>query len=170
MTRRARVSALAAFCLLVGGCLPPQGPPLPVPGGAFRFAPLAAHLSRSAPDPAGSGTIAAPDTLLMTASWTPPAEDGRGPIDSLRIRFVGIFNDTAYTFRLPFPVTQGRSHVIPATAYSGASATFDVWAEATTYRAGMTVGPVRSAVVQIVLLGAAPPPVGGFTFTATKRP
>lgn len=120
-----------------------------------------------------SGGASAADTLIMSAQWTNSMDDGRGPADSLRVRFVGILNDTSYIFKpAPFPTSQTRRHVIPEDAYVGSSnaATYDVFAQVTTYRRKRNSVPLTSVVVPIVLLDAAPLPVTGLTFSAVKKP
>lgn len=111
------------------------------------------------------------DTLEMTATWSNPADDGQGPLDSIKVRLVGIFSDSSVVYTPPFPVRRTLKTIIPPVAYQpGGSATYDLWAEVTTYRNGLTAGPVQSSKVRITLVGAVPLPVTGLTFTAVKRP
>lgn len=116
--------------------------------------------------------VAAPDTLIMSASWTAPVDDGKGPIDSLRVRFVGVMDDTSYIFRPPLPTSAKRTQVIPAAAYSGAggNATFSIFAQFTTYRRSGNAVPLTSQAVSISLVDAAPANVTGVNFSAVKKP
>lgn len=161
-------------CSLLLGCLGSTAAVLPVPesGAAPAVAPLrklivVARVGRA---------LAGPDTLVMVASWQNPTGDGRGALDSLRVRFVGIpdgplwgAGDTSFVYQPPpFPTTQTRRQIIPGTAYGTTS--WPVRAEATTYRRGLTAGPVVSPTVTVTLVDAPPPAVGGFTFQAVKVP
>lgn len=113
------------------------------------------------------------DSLIMSATWSNPTDDGKGAIDSLKIRFMGIFFDSSLVFKTqPFPTTATVRQLIPAAAYSGAggSATFDILISAATYRRGTNAVPLLSNKVTITLNDAAPPNVGSLNLTATKKP
>lgn len=138
---------------------PPPPIPIPIPTPSAR---VTARIA--------SGHAFAPDTLIMVASWT-NVDNGRGPYDSLRVRMVGIEDDTTYVYRLPFPTTLMRARVIPATAYTSISVTHEVYFALTVYQRGTNLAAVFSAPASVVLVGSAPPPgVTGLTLTAVKRP
>lgn len=126
---------------------------------------------------AGAAAIMAPDTLIMTASWTGPIDDGRGGIDSLRVNFFAGFpgkTDTSFIYKAtPFPTSQVWRVIIPAEAYgsaTGASATYGVYVVATTYRRGSNPPPLKSPEVSITLVDPAPPNVTGLNLSAVKKP
>lgn len=111
---------------------------------------------------------AAADTLVMTATWTNPINDGRGAIDSLRIRFQGIQLDTTFVYRTqPFPTTAAWKHVIPSGL---GTAGFDVFVSAVTFRRGSNAVVINSPEIRINLTEVIPPNVTGLTATAVKRP
>lgn len=116
-------------------------------------------------------SVAAPDTLAMSASWELPADDGRGAIDSLRVVWVGIRRDSTIVYLPPFPTSGTMRLAVPASAYpiGGGAATYPVRIIVTTYRRASAT-PLQSSVVNVVLSDVPPPPVTNLNFFVTKSP
>lgn len=112
----------------------------------------------------------AADTLAMTAGWTNPADDGKGALDSMRVRFSAGFLDSSVVYRPPYPTSRTLRAPIPLSAYAGTSAGYGVQAIVVTFRRGVNSPPVLSNVVQITLTDPPPPSVTGLTLQATKIP
>jgi len=129
-----------------------------------------------------TGTVASragADTLEMTVTWTLPTDDGRGPLDSLRVAFFGIQRDTSVVLYPPLPTTFTWRHAIPLAAYQlpqpitptcpSCVSQYSVFAAVTTFRHGQNAPPVKSGEV-IITLTDTPPPVTGVTLQARKIP
>lgn len=115
--------------------------------------------------------VAAADTLVMVASWTPGADDGKGALDSMRVQFAGLIDSSVVYRTLPFPLSRSMRAPIPASKYVGSgSLTYAVYAAVTVYRRGTNSVPLLSNSVNIVLLDAAPPAPTGLTLQASKVP
>ncbi len=156
-----RVVLLVAL-LLVSGCHlmrpQPPGPIGEVPIAAVRSPSLRMAVQHSPPD------VMAADTAVATITWTIPADDGRGPVDSMKVavtRFTGGGADrlvpiTSTTFEDRQPIPFG-------------SASWPVTVQVCRYR--RAVAPAcATATGTLVVADVAPAPVGGLGVTVRKVP
>jgi hypothetical protein len=154
-----RVTLMVAALLLSGCHLMRPAPPGPI--GEVPVAPVARASFRLAT--VRSPVADAPDTAVTTATWTIPADDGRGPVDSMRVvvgRFTGgavgtLVAPTATSFEDRQPIPFGE-------------ATWTVAVQVCRYR--RDIPSCVSAEVDLMVVDVAPAPVGGLEVTARKVP
>jgi len=145
--------------LFLAACVGGSVAAAPAVVGPLKKLTLRANLARA---------VAGPDTLVMVPSWVNPTDDGRGPIDSLRLTYTGIGKDTVVKFSPPFPSTHTWRQIIPASAYGGTS--YNVRVAATTFRRAAPPTQLLSPLVNIALPEPAVPGVTGLTVQAVKVP
>jgi hypothetical protein len=110
----------------------------------------------------------AADTLVSTVRWTLPADDGKGPLDSLKVNvtnLVGGWHSSKYTGILPVQTVVRQ--VLPF-----ADATWVVTVQICTFRgtsANASSCVSASAPPFVYALGA-PPPVSGASVTNVRVP
>jgi hypothetical protein len=150
------------------GCGVPIASHLPGPrNGGVRQLRTGAVLVRNASD------RAIPDSVFFAVTWINPVDDGRGALDSLTLRTIGIQWDSTRKYLPPFPTQATIRQQIPATAYvstAPGNTVYDVFVMVTTFRRGSNAVPLASNRVSITLNDTAPPNVTGLTLTATKKP
>ena len=153
-----RLLVLVLLLVLTGCYLMRPQPPGPVD---YRVTPVRAMQLRTATVRAGVAT--APDTAVTTATWTLPPDDGRGPVDSMRVvvgRFTGgslgtrvALTATSYEDRQPIPF---------------GVATWTVTVNVCRYR--RDVPSCVQATGDLVVADVAPAPVSGLGVTVRKVP
>lgn len=110
----------------------------------------------------------AADTLVSTVRWMLPADDGKGPLDSLKVNLTALAGGSlSVKFTAPLPVQTVFRQPLPF-----ADATWIVTAQICTYRgtSANASACVSVTAAPFVYAQAAPPPVTGATVTNVKVP
>lgn len=110
------------------------------------------------------------DTIVADGQFTVPSDDGRGPLDSIRVDLMGIGTIApSRTWRPPLPVGTLTYQLRGAVAPFSGSAEFEVRSFAFSFRRGLATR-AESNTVTLTLSDLSPPSVTGHTITAVKVP
>jgi hypothetical protein len=113
--------------------------------------------------------VLAADTLVSTVRWTNPADDGKGPLDSLKVNVTSLAGGWVSQ---KFTGTLLPSQVIVRQALPFQDATWTILAQICTYRgtSANAAACVSASAVPFVYALAAPPAVTGASVTNVKVP